>query len=235
MKGLLQAIFGPKDPPKPPATVSTDAPPIVPGEPVSFTGDANYLQNSDILDGLRFNATLKVTTPLAVLRRHGERFDGPPSQAPAYGDMSQGIWMAQTTTWKSMGIDLPEFGAVSTHASDVGPVNPDDYLPFLIEFRTIFESEATDEIKLEQLAELGKKEPYRAHWKTLRANRDFPLSLFFYPLCKLDGVGRVTARSLYEAGFRSKSQVLASTPQELSTVRGIGLALAARILATKAE
>jgi hypothetical protein len=235
MKGFLQAIFGPKDLPKSPATASAGAAPLVPGEPVSFTGDANCLQNSDILDGLRFDATLKVTTPLAILRRHGERFDGPPSQAPTYGDMSQGIWIPKTKTWQSMGIDLPEFRPVGMHASDVGPVKPEEYLPFLIEFRTIFESEATDEIKIEQLAELGKNEPYRAYWKTLRANRHFPLSLFFYRLCELDGVGRVTARSLYEAGFRTKSQILASTPQELSTVRGIGPALAARILASAAE
>lgn len=56
-----------------------------------------------------------------------------------------------------------------------------------------------------------------------------------YPLCDLDGVGRVTARSLYEAESRTKSQVLASAPQALATVRGIGPTLAARILGSKTE
>ena len=198
---------------------------------VLITDDAWYAQNSDVVGGMRFIATLKVTTPLGVLCHHGERFQGPPSETPIYGDQSQGIWIPYTKTWREIGIDIPEFRA-GTAASDAGPVKPDEYLPFLVEFRTIFESGNPDEEKLEQLTALGTKAAYRDFWQKLRANRpDFPLSMFFYPLCDLGGVGRVTARNLYEAGFRTKDQVLASTPAVLTRVKGIGPALAARILA----
>lgn len=58
--------------------------------------------------------------------------------------------------------------------------------------------------------------------------------MFYAPLCELEGVGRVTARSLYAAGFRSKKQVLGSSQDALCGVKGIGPALAKRILATDA-
>lgn len=227
MKKWIHALFTPRAP-----AAAPHAPQDKPGKAVLITDDTRDPQNSDVVGGMRFVATLKVTTPLGILNHHGERFQGPPSETPVYGDPSQGIWIPYTKTWREIGFDIPEFRA-GTVASDAGPVRPDEYLPFLVDFRTIFESDSPNEEKLKQMATLGKIAPYRGFWQKLRANRpDFPLSMFFCSLCDLDGVGRVTARNLYDAGFRTKDQVLASTPAVLTKVKGIGPSLAARMLAS---
>lgn len=193
--------------------------------------ETDYWREKDILAGVQFSATLHVTTPLACVQHHTELFDGPPSAAPRYGLPQHGIWVPKAKTFRELGVDLPEFTSPSSpHASDIGPINPREYVPFLIAFRTIFEGPGTDEAKLEALARLPLENPaYRAFWAKHEANRqDFPRVLFYSTFRELPGVGPAIARRLYEHGFRSIAEILSSPDTELLRVKGVSASLLQR-------
>lgn len=194
--------------------------------------DQSYHSNSDALEGMQFSATLQIRTPLNVLKHHGEIFNGPPSQAPAYGSQADGIWTFQTKTFRELGIavDEPEF----THASDAGPIEPSRYLPFLLQFRSIVESPSAHEDKLTQLYSLPKQSAaFKEIWRKLSAYYDdFPVSFFYLPFSALPGVGRQLAKRLYESGFRSVDEIVKANISQLTAVPGLGKATAAKITTT---
>jgi len=161
---------------------------------------------------------------------HGEVFAGPPSKALQYGNQAQGIWISKTKSWRSLGIDVPEMPQ-SEHATDIGPRRPESYLPFLLDFRRIFEGGDSDELKIEKLRLLaGSPEDYASIWQRLEeVYQDFPRNLFYRSFLDLPGVGRTTARNLYEAGFRSVEQIQNTEPSKLQKVRGIGPGLATKM------
>lgn len=185
--------------------------------------DQSYFGNQDVLRGLRFNATLQIRTPLSVLQHHGELFEGPPGAAPRYGAMADGFWVPEPKTWAELGFDLAE-GRESTHASDVGPVSPSDYLPFLIDFRTIVESVAVVPEKIARLNTLrSKSAAYRDLWQRLEAAYpEFPDSFFYHEFTKITGVGQKTARALYVAGFQCLSDLAAVEGAQLQRIPGVG-------------
>lgn len=204
---------------------------------IRLNDDEVFARDAGILEGMEFSATFHVTTPLSVLSHHGEIFHGPPSHAPAYGTQAQGIWLYKTKSWKSLtGSDLEEFKS-ETRAADVGPVVPSEYLPFLIEFRTIFETEGPHEEILSCLQQLShQSNKFAEFWRKLQESYDdFPRSLFYRPFAQLDGVGCVTARNLYVAGFRSIAQIMASQLPDLVAVPGVGVATARKILASRID
>jgi len=192
--------------------------------------DASHNANADIFEGVEFVATLHVTTPYATLMHHGETFAGPPSKAPQYGNQSQGIWIPKIKSWRSLGIDLPEMSQ-GEHAIDIGPRRPESYLPFLLDFRRIFEGNDNDEMKIEKLRLLSARtEDYFPIWQRLEeVYQDFPRNLFYGSFLGLPGVGRTIARNLYEAGFRSVEQIQSTESSELLKVRGVGPSLATKM------
>lgn len=190
--------------------------------------DAPYSANADILDGMRFGATLQIRTSLSVLEHHGEIFRGPPSKAPVYGTGADGIWVFNVAG------DIGDvFSTGASHASDVGSVNPDRYLPFLKQFRTIVEADTPHEDKLAALAELPlRSEAFAEFWRKLEGHyAGFPHSFFYMQLTSLPGVGRTTAMRLYEAGLRTVAEVSAAPDESLSAIPGVGTALIAKIRA----
>lgn len=205
-------------------------PPPTQAPPIRIASDEAYDANEYVLEGVEFIATLQVTTPYSVLVHHGEAFAGPPSKAPQYGTQGQGIWIPKTKSWKSLGIDLPEFPP-SQHATDIGPQHPEAYLPFLLAFRRILESDKTDELKIEELRALATQKPeYLEFWERhVSVREDFPRSLFYRYFLELPGVGRKIAQALYTAGFRSIDQVRRSELSELQKVPGVGPALAKKL------
>lgn len=209
-----------------PATAAAGDPGPAAPRLVSVTGDEFYEANRDILEGMRFSATLQVRTPLWILEHHGEVFRGPPSQAPDYGGMAHGIWVPQTRG------ALSEFlreGA--THASDAGPVVDTEYLPFLKAFRTIVEGPGDELDKIERLHALPKESRrFAAFWRALATNiQDFPESFFYLRLTEIDGVGRTTAKKLFDAGFRSVRDLREAGDEALLSVNGVGRGLVQKI------
>ncbi len=201
---------------------------------IRLQDDESFAANRDVIDGLQFCATLHLRTPLTVLRHHGEKFAGPPSAAPKYGTSADGIWSYKTKSWAHLGIDMSELPE-SQHATDIGPLKASEYLPFLIEFREIVESDEPHEAKLSRLEGLSRRsELFSAIWVRLQsAYDDFPKSFFYFEFTKLPGVGRKMAKKLYDMGFRSVSEIANSNTERLTRVPGMGTATAEKILACR--
>jgi hypothetical protein len=142
----------------------------------SLDDDDSYYRYNDVLKGLKFCATLQTRTPLSVLIHHGEIFSGPPSKAPQYGTMADGIWVPQTRTWRELGLDIDEMPE-GEGASDAGPVRASEYLPFLIAFRKIVEGNADIKEQIELVHNLcNQNDRYREYCKHI--SYDFPYSFF---------------------------------------------------------
>lgn len=194
-------------------------------QPQSFkmASDEAYEYFSDVVDDCRFCATLQIRTPLSVLTRDGETFKGPPSEAPVYCTPEHGIWLLDAP-------DVLGMGEMEC-ASEIGPVKPSQYLPFLKDFRQIVESELDHQTKLTQLNALSTaSKRYEEIWKILERNYDnFPHSFFYRELQVLPGVGLKTARVIYEAGFTSMDKVREATDAQLQELPGVGKGLIGKI------
>ncbi|MGR0480932.1 MAG: helix-hairpin-helix domain-containing protein [Candidatus Electronema sp. V4] len=197
----------------------------------------NDEENIDVVAGLEFHATLRIGTPLCVLKHHGELFKGAASRAPKYASPADGIWIQETKSWKELGIDIPEPEMARDVWSDIGTINPDNYLPFLKRFRNIVESnKATEEkiILIEQLQ--NHSSTFKYIFKCLQETYgDFPTCYFYMQLTELPGVGNKTALNLFKQGFRTKEQVLSASQEELTKIPGIGAKTASRIQGKKPE
>jgi hypothetical protein len=98
--------------------------------------------HGNLVAGMEFFATMQLRTPLRVLRWHGtlhtDRDTPPPQIVEA---LWEGFWAIKTKTWKELGgVDIPEFEP-SEVASDIGPVKPSEYFPYLLGIHEIAESD----------------------------------------------------------------------------------------------
>lgn len=172
-------------------------------------------QNADILEGARFHATMQIRTPLSVLKHHRELFEGSIEDAPSYGNRQDGIWIYSVKP----SLRIPGIG--DTSASDIGYVSATDYLPFLIDFRTIVEGEQTVEEKIKKIMALRGKFPL--FMKKLMSNdNDFPASFFFNKFCEIQGIGNKTAKLLFAAGIKTCSDLSKASDKEILSIHGIG-------------
>jgi hypothetical protein len=167
-------------------------------------------------------------TPLAVLRLHGEHFSGTAANAPVIARGVYGHWMVRTKTWRDLGVDVPEFN--SAIASPIGPVTPDEVIPFLIAFREIVEANLHHQTRVAMLLRLGEHVAHGPYWRRFReSHQDFPHSFFYLPLTELPGVGRKTAKNLYQAGIHTREAICMASLERLSAVPGIGMAKAEKL------
>jgi len=195
-----------------------------------------YQEKIDVLAGSEFFASLRILTPLSVLDHHGELFKGPQDKAPSYASPADGLWIPKTKTWEELGFDLEEMPQGQC-ASDIGPVLPEEYLPFLKAFRRIVESNKSVEQKISLIRDLqNNSENFKGIFKRLGDSYgEFPENYFYLQLMKLPGVGKTTARNLFRHHYHSIDQVLAASEEELTQIPGIGKNTARKLRATKPD
>lgn len=178
--------------------------------------------NQDIMRGLKFSATLQLRTPLRVLLRDGEihtdRKITPPEIAKA---MWEGIWVLQTITLRELGIDIDEFPP-SSQASEIGPILPAEYLPFLISIRTIVETYEPVETRIEKLikmpltTELADFAQKHGGMNEL-AERFFPHFISGIP--RIPGSAKYALSGL---GLNTPNKLAAASDEIVLSIRGIG-------------
>lgn len=175
--------------------------------------------------GLRFHAQLYLWTPLSVLRMHGQFIpeDGAPPLETILPEF--GAWVGEPASppgWEPPELETP---------SDVGPVKPSAFLPFLKAFRAIVESDLEPQRQAQNLNRLHLLHPpWKPFVETLRRPSGIHpdgapdlASVWFCPHLEanLKGVGPKLASALYDAGFLTPGQVLESPSEALLRVPGL--------------
>jgi len=198
--------------------------------------------NSDLISGWRYSATLQLRTPLAYLKRDGEFSPGPQEPsivAPAEGHLPDGtgfnpygIWL-RVIDYEGLGFTPPPLGQRSTEWGlvRIGSEEERNLISFLKSFRYIVETAEGLDQMLSELKELSTSTPEnRKVWKKLKkADPLFPDSFFSSSLMSLPGVGPSMAQKLYQAGFRTVMEVQAASDGELLAIPGLGKGLLAKI------
>jgi hypothetical protein len=66
----------------------------------------------------------------------------------------EGVWLPKIKTWKELGgaVNVPEFRP-STVASDIGPVDPAEYFPYLLGIHEISEADRPQHVREAALRE----------------------------------------------------------------------------------
>jgi hypothetical protein len=177
--------------------------------------------NDDIIKGLEFVATLQLRTPLRVLLRHGETHTDINTEPPKIiKEMWEGIWVTKTKTYRELGVDVGEM-APGTHASDVGQVIPDDYIPFLIAIRKIVELNEPIENRINKLREM----PILDEWKTY-VDKHWGIEAIierFFPEF-VATIPKISAAidELSELGLETPNRIAAAPDETLLSIKGIG-------------
>lgn len=188
---------------------------------IAFSSDRKFYEdNSDIISGLEFCATMQLRTPLRVLLHHGEIHKGLSSLPPQYAyDSSEGIWVPKPKSFAERGIDRPQI-PLGTMASDIGQVPEDggDYLPCLIKIRSVVEANLTIDERIENLLQVEFTEAERKCIEMLGGmrviiERLFPSFIYLGP--DLDTPNKISAAS----------------DEELLKIKGIGPAKLKKIRA----
>jgi predicted flap endonuclease-1-like 5' DNA nuclease len=194
--------------------------------------------DSDLISGWRYSATLQLRTPLAYLERDGEFSPGPEEPqlvGPAENFLDDGtgfnpygIWLRQID-YGGMGFTPPPPGqrAAQWGMVRIGSPEEKELLSFLKSFRYIVETAETMDQKLAELADLSTTTPAnRRIWQKARASDPgFPDSFFYGELSCLPGVGPKVAERLYRSGFRSVEEIQAASDEDLLMVEGVGKGL----------
>lgn len=192
---------------------------------VSFQGDQMFDSNEDILAGVEFAPPLLLSTSLEALEHYGEIFPGRPSEAPSYGGHS--FWLPKVKD------EFTLFNQEEKVASAIGPTKPSYYVPLLIRFRRIVESDWSVEEKLSAFSEaMNEDQNFATVWEQWKNSvPDFPyVYLGLGEIAEIPGVGRKTARILYFAGYTSPQVLRSASAEDFETLKGIGKKTAAKII-----
>ena len=173
------------------------------------------------LAGMRFCATFQVRTPLRILKRHGQMLPLG-VELPYDFERWMGIWVPESNFWADLGIEADEIPE-SEVASQVGPVKPSEYLPFLIAVREAVE-DSTGGIgrRLARLEAVSSRLEFSrfVHAEggaTAMADRLFPSFLSSIP-----GLPSTSRATLNYLGLSTAATLRAAPDCELLEVTGIG-------------
>ena len=194
----------------------------------------------------QYSATLSINTPKYILEKHDEvvrsksepkllgeptgynKFDG----NKPYNNL--GIW-CETTDYALEGGDdsVPDLIGVPTEIGRLKQKSKalKDWISYLIDFRTIVESDMPIEEKLYQINDVMSQssEEYKSIYKKLVTQAKFPDDFFKNQLSTLNGVSSKTAGLLWDAGYLSPEAVKNAPEEELLKLKGIGKALVKKI------
>lgn len=198
-----------------------------------------WKDNQDIISGLEFIATLQLRTPLRVLLRHGEMHTDMNTEPPKIiKDMWEGIWTTKTKGYEEIvcGTDstsenIEVFRRMDaaladsrTVASEIGPIRPDDYLPFLIAIRKIVELNEPIENRIKKLREM----PILDEWKSYVEKHGGIEKIigYFFPkfINTIPSLNQSIEDELWKLGLNTPNGIASALDETLLSIKGIGQA-----------
>jgi hypothetical protein len=189
------------------------------------------MTDESLLKGWEFGATLQLRTPLRVLFRDGEKYEGLAEPPVIAQQQWEGDWGRGIKSFKDLGIDLPEFDMKITRSSDVGqiPLDGGEYLKFLIKVRTIVEADSSVEDRRILLRQELRQPEWRDFCARLGGNQNVT-EQFFPPFIQtIKGLPKDAIAAMWEAGITTPEQLENSTDANLRAIKGIGPAKLAMI------
>ena len=179
--------------------------------------------DQDIIECLRFSATLQLRTPLRVLKHHYESFRGTGTPPHFAEETWEGIWIPVTKSWKELtGKDIEEFEG--TMASDVGyvPSNGGNYLKLLLVIRGIVEKSDSIINRIIELENAVSDEKWNDFVQKLGGVK--AITNYFFP-CFIDtlpGLQKETVSSLRAFNLTTPASITNASDKELLALKGIG-------------
>ena len=210
--------------------------------------NSNDLWADSVTTGWEYTCNLSLTTPEICIKNDGyitndtsvkPKLIGEPNNFGQDGDPSGdfGSWIRRHGHEE----EFEELANISqdmiyARPTDIGRIPPKsklevDFKSFLIDFRSIVESNISIDKKLFMINEelSTKSEAYKDIYKKLVREKRFPDSFFINILCELNGVESKTASILWEYGYLTKEQVLNAPFSELIEIKGLGKNLISKI------
>jgi len=191
----------------------------------------------------QYAATLSINTPKYILEKHDvvvrsksePELLGKPNgyfEGKPYNNL--GIWCETTDFALEGGFDsVPDSIGVPTEIGRLKQKSKalKDWISYLIDFRTIVESDLSIEEKLYQINDVMSQSSkvYKNIYKKLVVEVKFPDNFFKNQLSSLNGVTSKTASILWDAGYLSPEAVKNAPEEELLKIKGIGKALVKKI------
>lgn len=181
-------------------------------------------QNSDIISGLKFRATMQLRTPLRVLLRHGELFLDLPNQPPQIAHaIWEGIWTAHGPSFRELEIEIDEPTSLISSSVGLIPGDGGDYLKFLIAAREIVESANSIDDRVVALA----REVLRPQWhkfQHVRFHSAYDIADYFFPafLSGIPRLARKAAQELRNQGLDNAEALDVASNAQLLSIPGIG-------------
>lgn len=174
-------------------------------------------KNSRLVNGVRFLAEPRMTTPLSALIRHGELRDIQ-DEMPA---IAGGHWSPKLKTFREIGLDIDE-PYCGIGATDVGAVNVDRYIEFLIALKqAATSSPSIDECALavDAICEQPESRDYvEAHdGARTMIERIFPTVLEM-----LDFIPALIRSDMAAAGLTTVERIGTASDASLLAIAGLG-------------
>lgn len=169
--------------------------------------------------GWRFTAVLDLSTPLSVLKHHGEMV-GKDDLLPDYGEPHLGYWSPVQVTAADLGLrGVP--AVEMTLQTDFGEVPEDggQVLPFLRAYRTVVEAAGTARDRLQKLRALLRDPQFAdvSSKTTLEHLSPYVLG----SLCEELWIDETAATALLDAGFADVDDIRAANEAQLLAVPGV--------------
>lgn len=177
---------------------------------------------------LEFRASLQLRTPRRVLLRHGEVHGDTRHQPPPIASEEwQGRWVRRPHSGPHPVGPTHTQHLLDRVSSDVGRIEPRDYLPFLLAVREIAEAEGTVATRRHALATELEREAWQGFVAKLGGVAEV-VDRFFPPFIRTLEIRKATQAGLRRRGLMTPAKILAASDHELLTVSGIGVPTATR-------
>lgn len=227
---LFKLLFGRNDSP---AATSTQAP-----------SHYRELAEDSVCDGMVFCPTLKLSTPLWILKKAGEVHRGK-NAPPSYGGQQDGVWIPNLHS------DFDIFHKGETSASDAGSIDKAQYLKYAIGLLGVFESDISIHEKMKRAIRyaIGDKELQMMEQKicshynqpgiceVMSRFISFEDKVTYFGdkrgyLTLIDGVSKKIENALELKGIHTIARLAKVSEQDLLKIDGIGEKTASKIRAT---